>query len=154
MRQWSKYGPTSNSTLRQLGEKSQTTQCSALSLEAEQPDALQGIQPGVHSHDLPHVEEGTRIRVFWSGMKRWYHGTVGKYDETERKWHVSYDDGDQQEEPLADPTQPTVGGAAPHAAWQIGPGARGHAGGGERAEKTTPARRAQGRMIKCINKCI
>ena len=68
--------------------------------QLQQPDALQGVQ----SPDLPHVEEGTRIRVFWGGMTRWYSGTVGKYDETKRKWHVSYDDGEHHDEPLADPS--------------------------------------------------
>lgn len=72
----------------------------ALMPQLQQPDALQGVQ----SPDLPHVEEGTRIRVFWGGMTRWYSGTVGKYDETKRKWHVSYDDGEHHDEPLADPS--------------------------------------------------
>ena len=74
---------------------------------------------------ISRMEEGTRIRVFWSGMKMvpWHCGQVRR-DRTQmacelRRWRSAKGRW---------PTPTSGGRCCPHAAWQIGPGARGHAG--------------------------
>jgi hypothetical protein len=44
-------------------------------------------------HDAVSVV-GKRVRVYWSGDKRWYHGKVQEFDEQFQDMTIVYDDGD------------------------------------------------------------
>ena len=52
----------------------------------------------------PAAPVGSRIRVFWQADQAWYSGTIKAYTDSVDTHLVVYDDGDQRNEALSDPS--------------------------------------------------
>ena len=52
----------------------------------------------------PAAPVGSRIRVFWQADQAWYSGTIKAYTDAVDTHLVVYDDGDQRNEALSDPS--------------------------------------------------
>ena len=55
-------------------------------------------QESLHTHTAMDPDKGAKIRVFWTGEKRWYRGSVDGARKESGKviHHVVYEDGDRK----------------------------------------------------------